>query len=93
MRERAAADDRPVTRADTGKSRHLAHSPFRPKTSGHMIMIVTNGAFSNDFRKFAVVRRHNKKERAVEQGAARSCKNLIYNKQPPDIAACPAAVA
>ena len=61
MRERAAADDRPVTRADTGKSRHLAHSPFRPKTSGHMIMIVTNGAFSNDFRKFAVVRRHNKK--------------------------------
>ena len=60
MRERAAADDRPVTRADTGKSRHLAHSPFRPKTSGHMIMIVTNGAFSNDFRKFAVVRRHNK---------------------------------
>lgn len=62
MRERAAADDRPVTRAGTGKSRHLAHSPFRPKTSGHMIMIVTNGAFSNDFRKFAVVRRHNKKE-------------------------------
>ena len=61
MRERAAADDRPVTRAGTGKSRHLAHSPFRPETSGHMIMIVTNGAFSNDFRKFAVVRRHNKK--------------------------------
>lgn len=66
MRERAAADDRPVTRADTGKSRHLAHSPFRPKTSGHMIMIVTNGAFSNDFRKFAVVRRHNKKEKQGE---------------------------
>lgn len=66
MRERAAADDRPVTRADTGKSRHLAHSPFRPKTSGHMIMIVTNGAFSNDFRKFAVVRRHNKKEKHKE---------------------------
>lgn len=66
MRERVAADDRPVTRAGTGKSRHLAHSPFRPKTSGHMIMIVTNGAFSNDFRKFAVVRRHNKKEKQGE---------------------------
>lgn len=61
MRERAAADDRPVTRADTGKSRHLAHSPFRPKIFSHIIMIVTNGEFSNYFRKIAVVRKHNKR--------------------------------
>ena len=75
MRERAAADDRPVTRADTGKSRHLAHSPFRPKTSGHMIMIVTNGAFSNDFRKFAVVRRHNKK--VIKRETHEESENLL----------------
>lgn len=77
-RERAAADDRPVTRADTGKSRHLAHSPFRPKIFSHIIMIVTNGLFSNYFRKIAVVRKHNKRGDDCKKPQTRMALSFLH---------------
>lgn len=77
-RERAAADDRPVTRADTGKSRHLAHSPFRPKIFSHIIMIVTNRAFSNYFRKIAVVRKHNKRRTDGKKPQTRMALSFLF---------------